>query len=380
VVAVAGLVLASGGPDGAGGGRAGAQVPTFRGEVRVEETAIVVQPPGPRFWLPDDLDPPDLLVSEDGLLRRVTRVEPLADSGRSWTQVVYVDRRLAQPETVFLATLALAKRARSLAALGEVEVVEADPAPHVVLPATREARRIELVLSDLAGAARVERDRAGGRRPAVDPPQAAATARRQFDRLLVHLTARSGSGPRALFLVSEIAPPDTAPLLAGYGWLTLPMPVRRGDVDVPGQPVSDDERARHRSQEGWNPATVPPLFEPMLVFPPRRRGTLASLEIVAALYTAPDLAPLRELVVQTGGHLLGYDEQLDPALAALAGRWLVWVEVPAGTPANRLRRLEIRTLRGEALRTFRWAASGTPPEIEAARQRLAGGAPVDAEP
>ncbi len=369
-LAALGLQLATPVPNGAGSSAA-AQVPTFRGEVRVEERPIVFQPPAPRLWRDDDPDRRDLLVSEDGLLRRVTRVEPLAAAGRPWTQVVYIDRPLAQPETVFLATLALAKRARALAALGEVEVVVADPAPRTVLTATREARRIELVLSDLAGAARVERDRAGGRRPAVDPQEAAATAARQSDRLLMNLTRRPGSGPRALFLVAETAPPATAPLLAGYGWLTLPMPVRRGDVGIPGRPVSDDERARRGAQEGWNDATVPPPVEPWMVFPPRNRGTIGSLEIVAGLYVAPELAPLRELVAQTGGHLLGYEEQLDPALAALADRWLVWVEVSAEPPANRLRRLEIETIRGEPLRTFHWTASGTPPELAAARERLA---------
>lgn len=374
----AGLALAGGWGDR----RAVAQVPSFTGEVRVEEEAIVLQPPADRFWRPDGLDPHDLLVSEDGMLRRVTRIEPLADSGRHWTQVVYVDRRLAPPETVFLATLALAKRAQDLAALGPVEVVVADPAPRTVLRPTREARRIELVLADLAGAARIERDRAGDRRVRPPAEEQAATARRQYDRLLVDLTARHERGPHALFLIAETGLAEAAPLLAGYGWLTVPMPVRRGEIDgSPPRPQSDSERAWRNLQEGWNTASVPPLIEPAVVLPPRRRGTLGSLPMIAELYVTPDLAPLRELVTSTGGHLLGYEEQLGPALAALGARWQVWLEVVPAAPAGTLRRLEIQTIRGDEARTFRWRRSSTPPEVTEARLRLLlAGEPAGAPP
>jgi hypothetical protein len=351
-------------------GSAAAQVPRFGGEVRVEERPIVFQPPPARMWRPDDLDPEDLLVSEDGVLRRVTRVEPLAGAGRPWTVLVWIDRRLASPETRFRATLALAKRARELADLGTVEVVAADPAPRLVAGPTREPRRIELVLSDLAGEARVERDRAGDRWRPPPPEELQALARTQFDRLLVDLAARPGSGPRALLLVSETAAPDAGQLLAGYGWVTLPLPVRQAAVDDPRVPVSDADRGRRSTDEGWNDATVPPPVDGGVVLPPRRRRGGAALPQIADLYVAPDLAPLRELVTSTGGHLIGVEEQLEPALEALADRWVAWVEVPAEEPADRLRRLEVRTVRGEEARTFHWTASGTPPEIAAARRRL----------
>jgi hypothetical protein len=413
-LAARGLALALGTAVGGGNDRrAAAQEPRFRGEVRVEEEALVVQPPDRGFWRSDSVAPADLLVAVDGHLRRVTRAEPLAEAGRPWTLLVYVDRRLAEPETAFRATLALAKHAAELAALGTVEVVVADPAPRTVQPPTREARRIELMLADLAGAARVERDRASDRPPPA-PQMLATTVRSQCDHLLVHLSGRRERGPRALFLVADGFPPapqtpappapsapaaaaapaagtpaavdsataaafaraagalsDTARLLAGYGWVTLPLPLRRGDPGVAGQRLaSDADRARRNSEEGGYGASVPPPITPAIVLPPRRHGTVNSLDAVVDLYVAPDLAPLRELVAQTGGHLVGYEEQLSPALQALAARWLVWVEVPGEKPTDRLRRLQIETTRGEPLRTFRWAVSGTPPEIAAARRRL----------
>lgn len=351
-------------------GGTGSQVPRFGGEVRVEERPIVFQPPPARMWRPDDLDPEDLLVSEDGRLRRVTRVEPLAGAARPWTLLVWVDRRLASPETTFRATLALAKRARELADLGPVEVVVADPAPRTAAAATREARRLELVLSDLAGAARVERDRIGDRWRPPPPEQLQALARTQFDRLVVDLAARPARGPRALLLVTEAAAPEAGRLLAGYGWVTLPLPVRQAAVDDPRRPVSDADRGRRSTEEGWNDATVPPPIDGGIVIPPRRRRGGAALPEIADLYVTPDLAPLRDLVAETGGHLIGVEEQLAPALASLTERWLVWLDVPAEEPADRLRRLEMRTLRGEPLRTFRWTAAGTPPELAAARRRL----------
>ncbi|MGH9362394.1 MAG: hypothetical protein ACRD2T_10800, partial [Thermoanaerobaculia bacterium] len=94
------------------------QVPSFSGEVRVQEVGLVFEPPPRRSVLEvQALAPDEVLVHEDGLLRRVTRVEE-AESAGSWSLVVWVDRPLAAPETVFAATLALAKEARRLAGLG----------------------------------------------------------------------------------------------------------------------------------------------------------------------------------------------------------------------------------------------------------------------
>ncbi|HEX9669486.1 MAG TPA: hypothetical protein VGC93_08385 [Thermoanaerobaculia bacterium] len=351
------------------------KVPAFTGEVQVQELGLVFEPPPRRALLEvPSFAPGDLLVQEDGLLRRVTRVDDEGETAGGWSLVVWIDRTLAGPETLFAAPLALAKEARRLAALGTVEVVVADPGPRTLLAPTREARLIEQVLADFAGAARVERDRsaAAGRKPrARDLPPPAV--RRQCDRLLARVAGRRDPGPHALLWVAdggdEPALRETGRLLAAYRWVTLPLPLQRIDVGEPTRPWSDTDRRREGLDTGSNDATVPPSGPPPFTIGLRRRGGVSSLEAVAGLAVAPDLAPLRALVEETAGHLVGFEAQLAPALDALADRRQLWIERPAGRPASELHRLEATTIAGRPLRTFRWSRTATPPALAEARLR-----------
>jgi hypothetical protein len=352
------------------------RVPSFTGEVQVQELGLVFEAPPRRGLLEDQsYAPGHLLVQEDGLLRRVTRVDDEGETAGGWSLVVWIDRTLAGPETLFAAPLALAKEARRLAALGTVEVVVADPGPRTLLAPTREARRIEQVLADFAGAARVERDRsaaAGRAQRSRDLPPAAV--RRQCDRVLARLAGRRDPGPHALLWVAdggdEPALRETGRLLAAYRWVTLPLPVQRTDLDEPARPWSDTDRRREGLDTGGNDATVPPGSPPLVTFPPRRRGGVASVEPVAGLAAAPNLAPLRALVEETAGHMVGFDVQLAPALDALADRRQLWIERAApAAPEPRLHRLEATTITGRPLRTFRWSRTATPPALAEARLR-----------
>ena len=365
------------------------RVPSFTGEVQVQELGLVFEPPPRRALLEvPSFAPGDLLVQEDGLLRRVTRVDDEGETEGGWSLVIWIDRTLAGPETLFGAPLALAKEARRLAALGTVEVVVADPGPRTLLAPTREARLIEQVLADLAGAARVERDRsaaAGRRQRARDLPP--ATVRRQCDRVLARLAGRRDPGPHALLWVAdggdEPALRETGRLLAAYRWVALPLPLQRMEVGEPTRPWSDTERQREGLDTGGNDATVPPASPPLMTFPSRRRGSVASVEAVAGLAIAPDLAPLRALVEETAGHMVAVEAQLAPALDALANRRQLWIErAAAAAPEPRLHRLEAATIAGRPLRTFRWSRTATPPAVAEARLRalLADGPGLDPLP
>ncbi|MES1243446.1 MAG: hypothetical protein ABUT39_17685, partial [Acidobacteriota bacterium] len=120
----------------------------FEEKLAVREVELVFELPNRSSPDRDDLD-----VVEDGLIRPVTKVGSLEDSTvRSpWTAVVWVDEALASPATVFGSTLGLAKEAAALAGLGSVEVVVADPEPEILAGATREPKRVEQVLADVAG-------------------------------------------------------------------------------------------------------------------------------------------------------------------------------------------------------------------------------------
>src|SRR5690242_16019604 len=100
---------------------------TFSEEMQVREVGLIFE--APESLLQQILlDSSDVLVSVDGLLQPVTRISDEAPA--DWTVAVYVDEVLAPPETVALATLALAKRSERLAQMGAVEVIVADPGPH----------------------------------------------------------------------------------------------------------------------------------------------------------------------------------------------------------------------------------------------------------
>ena len=385
---------------------AAAQRPeTFEEKLFVREVELVFEAPELTLLHPFPPDENDLLVIEDGRPRPVIKAGTVDDpTTRSalqkegfdfapWSAVVWIDEALAEPETVFVATLALAQQASRLAGLGSVEVVHADPEPEIETPATRETRRLEQALADLAGKARVERDRAAARppeHPGVSSRPDTATLRRQLDRLLVHLAGRRDPGPRLLFLVADgfavtphesrafetgAADPaageraaviqDAARLLAAYGWVTVALPLRK---EGPGRDqglTSDLDRFRaHAGSWGGTNNSVPPVMPPN-----RPRDSNLRWEGVLRALVQPDLSPLRALSDTTAGTLVAQDALLPAALDRLGERWHLYYQTQMPVD-GRIRPVEVRLRNGTPLRSRRWVRSSTPEGLTEARLRL----------
>lgn len=387
-------------------GAVAAQLPeTFEEKLFVREVELVFEAPALTLLHPIPIDERDLLVLEDGVPRPVIKAGSVDDPTvrnllRSegfdfapWSAVVWIDKALAEPETVFVATLALAQQASRLAGLGTVEVVVADPEPAIEAAATRESRRLEQALADLAGKARVERDRAAARPPehsGVSSRPDSATLRRQLDRLLVHLAGKREPGPRLLFLVADgfavtahesrafetgAADPaageraaviqDAARLLAAYGWVTAALPLRKDDAGPPHGLASDVDRYRsHHGDWGGLNNSVPPVLPPN-----RQPDSSLKWEGVLRALVQPDLSPLRALSDTTAGTLVAQDAVLPWALDRLGERWHLYYQTQMPVD-GRLRPVEVRLRNGVRLRSRRWVRSSTPEGLTEARLRL----------
>ncbi|MES1211607.1 MAG: hypothetical protein ABUL63_04670, partial [Acidobacteriota bacterium] len=280
---------------------------TFTEQVEVREVELVVDLAGSLSRLKKEtLDPGDLVVIEDGLVRPVTRVGPIAEGrirslrGRDeavaqpdWTIVIWVDRVLAGPDAAFYASLALSRQAERLTGLGPVEVIVADPSPRTVLAPTREPQRVAQALTDLVAQAGRDRDRPSGN-PSQPDLRAAATGameatalQRQCERLATGLTVPRPGGPRLLLLVAdgfsltpaemnllgdqELPAPaaatgraaallDAARLLAAYGWVTVPLPVHGESPGFRHEERNEVDQLRINDQGGGKYGnSVPPV-------------------------------------------------------------------------------------------------------------------------
>ena len=362
----------------------------FSEELEVREVGLIVEIPE-SFSVVRQLflDPRDVLVTVDGLLQPATRMS--GETPPDWTVAVYVDETLAPPDTVFHATLALAKRAEHLVRLGAVEVTVADPGPHPELAPNREALRIRQALSDLAGRARLRPDDGGKERSAPD----AEILRRQCDRLIAWASEPRLPGPRVLFLVADgfavsleeqkaletgaaavtataasgrvAALQETARMLAAYGWITVPLPLRETReaeemAAADPNPEIDEFRVEHSGAGKYSSGVPPPaIFH-------RPPPSPFRWEAAVALQIEPDLSPLRALAAPTAGKLVGLEALLDPVLDDLAGRWQLWFQAPEPN-LGRARPVEVQLRNGRRLRTRAWLRSSTPEEAAAARVR-----------
>ncbi|MFL6202224.1 MAG: hypothetical protein ACJ76J_23885 [Thermoanaerobaculia bacterium] len=377
---------------------------TFEDRLFVREVELVFEVPEPTLLHPNPPRENDLLVIEDGLVRPVIKAGSVDDAASRtalrkegfevapWNAVVWIDEALSEPETVFTATLALARQASRLARLGSVEVVVADPEPEIQATATREARRLEQGLADLAGKARVERDRAAARpweHSGVSSRPDSATLRRQLDRLLVHLAGRRDPGPRLLFLVADgfavtpresrafetgAADPaageraaviqDAARLLAAYGWTTVTLPLRKEGPGEEHRGSSDVDRFRANTGPSSHSSSVPPVMAP-------RRPKDSNLNWEGALRALiqPDLSPLRALSDTTAGTLVAQDALLPSALDRLGERWHLYYQTQMPMDGQ-VRPVEVRLRNGSTLRSRRWVRSSTPEGLAEARLRL----------
>lgn len=360
---------------------AAAQTPRFSERLTVREREILVD-------LPDDLQkkllkPGDFQVLVGGQPREVTRAEPVssAEGEPPWTIVVYVDRILASPGTVFYSGLALSHRAAALTHLGRVEVVVADSDPRQVLGPTREARPLQRTLTDLSAAARVDRDRQN-RRPAPPAEPEAPPLARQLDRLVAFLTAHPPAGPHAVLLMADgLDLPDeqiarldrgspgapgtvaaalqsTARLLAAYGWVAIPVPLRKEGAGLQASMQSDLETFRQTSAGSYF-GSLPPTTH----FAPPKATSLA-FPAVIDLMIAPRTAALRALARPTAGTVIGFEVQLDEVLAALERRWRLWIIEPDAQADGLIRSLAVALPgRRETVRAPEWLRSSTPEEI-----------------
>lgn len=331
---------------------------TFSENLVIREREILID-------LPDNLAGDRLPASAfevlvDGQPREVTRAEPADDA--PWTFVLYVDQVLARPGTVFYSGLAFAARAQGLARLGNVEVVVAGSDPRVVLGPTRDAKLLTQTLTDLSAAARVERDRTEGTRTDPSPLE----IRRQLEKLVAFLTARRPPGPHALFLLAdglELPPTPAARLLAAYGWVTIPVPLRKEGLGLPASTQSDIETFRQSTSWGTDHPGVPPVIG----FVPPRASALSFPGVIDVLIQ-PQTAALRALAQATAGTVIGYEVQLDAMLQALPRRWRLWIEEPDKTADGRLRPLSVALRDRNALvRSPAWIRSSTPQEVTEAR-------------
>ncbi|MFQ5349678.1 MAG: hypothetical protein ACE5EG_04445, partial [Thermoanaerobaculia bacterium] len=298
---------------------------TFGEEVVVRETSVVALPPGGSA-------PPAaeaVTVSVGGLAQRVTRVEPVLEGKRGdWRMVVYLDSRLAGARTRFLASLALAQRAESLAAMGTVEVLVAE-AVRPALARTDSWQRIEAALLShaLETKHRLARGAPATERPGWD------LFRGRMDLLLETLEGRGVGGPRALFLPTdglfsmvgseELA--RVARTLAGSGWVLVPMPWSEAADDTSAARLSEFESWREGAEGRDGSAGTRRHVIDLGRVVRHLRGASDSPR-AASDELEPQLVGLETLAGPTSGLLAGREAELRAALSNLARRWRVWFQ------------------------------------------------------
>lgn len=377
---------------------------TFRGDVLVREVELILDLPE-KLQRPGrtGLQPGDVVVTEDGVTRPVTRIGPVVGGflpgednrlveAAAWDVVIYFDSLLAAPDNQFLAALALAQRAGDLTRLGNVAIVVADPEPRQVLAPTRITQNVEQALGKISADARVQRDRAGA--TGGRTPRTLIDLQRQSDRLLNQLTAQPSGGPRALFLVADsfdLSPRElnlisqasgvhseeailtpvnamfqhTAQTLAGYGWVTVALPMRKTGLGREHLEPNDTERIRQMSGGSTHTNDVPPVIG----FGSPDRTPLRYEGVVDA-FVQRATAPLMELAQETAGTMVAFDEQMKTALDGLSRRWHLYYQAPDPLDGQ-VRPVEVRLREGALpVRTRRWVRSSTPQTVSEARLRL----------
>ncbi len=359
----------------------------FSEKLVIREREILVDPPDEQGA--HGLQPANFLVLVDGQPREVTRAEPAAGD---WTIVLYIDEVLARPGTIFYSGLALANHARELTRAGGVEIVVAGSDPRVVLPSTREERPLRQTLLDLSGTARVERDVTEARAQASGEPSL-PEIRRQLDKLLAFLAARRPSGPHAVFLIADgldLSPEQSALLerqeaagavgtpaavfhraarvVAAYGWVAIPVPLRREGVGVEVAPQSELESFRGSSAPSDHQNGVPPILPGR----PPKKTTLAFTGVID-LFIEPKTAALRILSRATVGTVIGFEQQIAPTLAALSRRWRLWIAEPDVPVDGRLHSLAVSLTARERIDAVLWVAAVSLPGTMETRQIRAPG-------
>jgi len=352
-------------------------------EVRVDLAAL------PKFESIGKKGQEDFLVIENGV------DHPLSGLGTAtsdWIFMLYFDTILAGPEARQRAAIELAGQAERLTAGGLAEIVVADPRPRTLL-ATGSPEALRHQLDELAMAASRET-------PQAETALAAASAVRlaQLDRLAVEIASRGGGGARGLVLPVGSWPIDpeglarltrtgasaatqqpefqplreTARVLAGYGWVTMPLALR-APRDV-AEPSAAERRTQVSMGGGGDQRTTVPIVSISGRGEPSDPATAARVDTL----TDFSLIPYAELARASSGALVGETGRLRGVLADLLDRRLFAYRSPFPEP-GRLLALEVRWKGGDGrtLAAPRWLRSSTPPEVTAARlRRLLAGDPA----
>ena len=324
----------------------------------------------------------DFIVVEDGVAHPLTELGPAAAS--QWIFLLYFDPILAGPEARYRGARELSAQAERLTAGGLAEIVVADPVPHTLL-STGSADALRRQLDELALAAVKET-------PHAESSLAVATAARlaQLDRLTLEVAARGGGGARGLLLPvgswpldpealarlteskagAEVDRPEFLPLretarvLAGYGWITMPLALRAARQEVE---ISKAEKRMQVSTGGSGDRrqSVPILS----TSGSNAEGDSATAAQVDTL-TDFSLMPFAELARATSGALIGETGRLEKTLDQLLRRRQFTYRSPFPQP-GRLLALEVRWKGGDGrvLPATHWLRSSTPPEVSAARLR-----------
>jgi hypothetical protein len=320
----------------------------------------------------------DFTVYQDGLpLERVTTPAE-AENGRRLEQVlIWLDPALASPASLARAAATLGSAATALVGAGPVEVATAGR--HGV--ASRSFSAVAPLADELATQQRRWRY-------AAAHSLELATRLAALDRLVLDLVARDGSGPRALLVAVEpwkVAPellndlahleagraPDdprlvaldeAGRLIAAYGWVAYALDAR--------PVITERPPAKPRSEEGilYHDREVLTLFR----YPIRDRTPIGRILVNLDLATDFGLRPLAHLVRASSGTLVGEPGAIADELGRLAGRRRLVVQSPDRGTAP-LSRIEVRWTGGDGrpLPTLAWLRNGEPPEVAAARRRLA---------
>ncbi|HEY0512076.1 MAG TPA: VWA domain-containing protein, partial [Thermoanaerobaculia bacterium] len=359
--------------------------------VRQELSVLLLDRQG---QVPRTVQPGDLTVVDDGKPRPATSLAPIS---QPWRIVVWVDRILTGSRTLRAAAGTLAEQAQSLAALGTVEVVIAEPVPRVALAPTRDVATIDEALSKLwlesegRDDVRVLRQRfrdekEEGVDPAVRAAEAVATearlVRRQQDAFSEWLLAQGEGGPRAVFLVSDGFDVDPAKFYRGGG-----------PGEISGQAKTEGaleksalETARTVAALGWTvfPAPMGDSTLPDLrrVSPHGTGNPQAPLGVTINRAPRPDAGqqpppppallapqePLSWIAEASGGELVLKASGLYTVLAHLRARYALRWEAPREMN-GRPRPIAVVTTRSdlETLKARRWDVSGIPESMAAAR-------------
>ncbi len=394
-----------------------AQPPTPH-TVRVDVTAIsvTVQVTDRQGRPVTDVAVNDVEVLEDGQEAEVVALQPILASGRESVAreesasastanshiALYFDRVLAAFTAPGAAARVLGSMAAELSAIGQVEIVVADPRPVQRLALTQDAAAVRRVLAQLGktgtGENRIVRlrreylgssSRARMMQARFSVAEEAAILALQRDRLLDWATARAsvGAGQRLLFLLTggyDLDPSefylneiDTGPDLARE------VPKLRAHLLNYSQGQATEDLAQGLAAAGWRAFVVSPS-QWSDVFPGAAsqsgRGKLygssgSTTRSAPRSILMDPLGPWHLVAEQTGGGSFTDPGRAVEALREARGSFTLTYQVPR--PAGgRPRRLEIRARRHDlTLRYPRWVVAGSALAIAEARARalLAGG-------